>query len=106
MSSNDYFDDLKKVFELFSKHLKNLSKRITKEETALTTEYENLQIQSEFIEDKQIFREEYLINLALEMLTIQSSMIEKISKIQTNMPDYHEDLNELEHYAYLYYNGR
>lgn len=103
MSSNDYVDDLKKVFELFSKHLKNLSERITKEETYLTTKYDNLQ--SEFIEDKQIFREEYLINLALEMLTIQSSMIEKISKIQTNMPDYHEDLNELEHDVYLYYNG-
>jgi len=72
--SNLYFhsfaSDFKKVFELLSKHLKNLSGRITEEESDLT-KY-----------DSQ-FQNEDLLVLAQEMLTIQSNMISNISNRRT-----------------------
>jgi Zn-dependent M32 family carboxypeptidase len=77
-----HFDmDFKKVFELLSKHLKNLSGRITEEESDLTN-YDS-HLQTENFNSQLKNKEESLINLAQEMLTIQSKMISNISRRQT-----------------------
>jgi len=81
MGSNVNVDDLEKVFELLSKHLKNLSGRITEEEKVLTN-YDS-HLQTENFNSQLKNKEDSLINLALEMLTLQSNMISRISKRQT-----------------------
>ena len=81
MGSNVDVDDLEKVFELFNKHLKNLSGRISEEENDLTN-YDSY-LQKENFNSPLKNKEESLINLALEMLTLQSKMISNISRRQT-----------------------
>jgi hypothetical protein len=77
-----HFDmDFSKVFELLNKHLKNLSGRITEEEKVLTN-YDS-HLQTENFNSQLKNKEDSLINLALEMLTIQSKMISNISNRQT-----------------------
>lgn len=98
MDSNVNVDDLGEILLLLSKHLKNLSGRISEEENDLTN-YDS-HLQKENFNSKLKNKEESLINLAQEMLTIQSKMISNISNRRTKIKKDAADID-----LDLYYGG-